>query len=63
MLKRVVLDLIKIENLFHLIMKSGGGGNFIISSSCVGLAESAGGCAPMCLDGYCVIYSFHRIEG
>lgn len=43
--------------------KSGGGGNFIISSSCVGLSVSGGSCYPMINDGYCLIYSFHKTHG
>lgn len=38
--------------------KSGGGGNFLISSSCVGYTNTVGTCCPFCLDGYTMIYCF-----
>jgi carnitine O-octanoyltransferase len=38
--------------------KSGGGGNFIISSSCLGFTNVNGGCAPMSTNGYTMIYCF-----
>lgn len=36
--------------------KSGGGGNFVISSSCLGYTNINGGCLPMCTNGYTMIY-------
>ena len=38
--------------------KSGGGGNFVISSSCLGFTNVNGGCAAMCTNGYTMIYCF-----
>ncbi len=38
--------------------KSGGDGNYIISSSCLGFTNSTGTCAAMCADGYSMIYCF-----
>lgn len=38
--------------------KSGGDGNFIISSSCIGFTNSLGLCAAMCENGYLMIYCF-----
>ena len=38
--------------------KSGGDGNFVISSSCVGFTNSLGCCAAMCQNGYSMIYCF-----
>lgn len=38
--------------------KSGGDGNFVISSSCLGFTNCVGTCGPMCLDGYSMIYAF-----
>ena len=38
--------------------RSGGDGNFVISSSCLGFSNCVGTCGPMCLDGYSMIYSF-----
>ena len=38
--------------------KSGGGGNFLISSSCVGYTDTLGVCAPFCTNGYTMIYCF-----
>ena len=38
--------------------KSGGGGNFHISSSCVGYSNVLGVCCPFCLNGYTMIYCF-----
>jgi carnitine O-octanoyltransferase len=38
--------------------KSGGGGNFLISSSCLGYTSVGGTCAPFCTDGYTMIYNF-----
>ncbi len=38
--------------------KSGGDGNFVISSSCLGFTNSQGTCAAMCSNGYSMIYSF-----
>ncbi len=38
--------------------KSGGDGNFVISSSCLGFTNSTGTCAAMCTDGYSMIYCF-----
>ena len=38
--------------------KSGGGGNFLISSSCVGYTNTVGTCCPFCVDGYTMIYCF-----
>ncbi len=38
--------------------KSGGGGNFLISSSCLGYTNVGGTCAPFCTDGYTMIYNF-----
>lgn len=37
--------------------KSGGNGNFILSTSCVGYSPIGGGVAPMCKDGYGVFYN------
>ncbi|CAF0810070.1 unnamed protein product [Didymodactylos carnosus] len=36
--------------------KSGGGGNFILSTSCLGFRTTCGGTAPMCSTGYGVFY-------
>lgn len=38
--------------------KSGGDGNFLISSSCVGYTNTLGTCCPFCLNGYTIIYCF-----
>ncbi len=38
--------------------KSGGDGNFVISSSCLGFSNSAGTCSAMCSNGYSMIYCF-----
>ena len=38
--------------------KSGGDGNFIISSSFLGFNNILGGCAPMCDNGYTLIYCY-----
>ncbi|CAF0706682.1 unnamed protein product [Brachionus calyciflorus] len=38
--------------------KSGGGGNFLISSSCVGYNNVVGTCCPFGLNGYTMIYCF-----
>ncbi|KAG8266558.1 hypothetical protein J6590_069531 [Homalodisca vitripennis] len=40
-----------------LYKKSGGGGNFILSTSLLGYSPTAGGVSPMCLNGYGVFYS------
>lgn len=40
-----------------LYFKSGGGGNFILSTSLSGYLAMGGGVSPMCLDGYGVFYS------
>lgn len=42
---------------------SGGGGNFILSTSTCGYTGMSGGTSPMCLDGYGCFYNFepHRI--
>ncbi|CAF3492794.1 unnamed protein product [Rotaria socialis] len=37
-------------------IKSGGSGNFILSTSCLGFTLSVGGTPPMCLNGYGVFY-------
>ncbi|CAF4750516.1 unnamed protein product [Rotaria sp. Silwood1] len=37
-------------------IKSGGSGNFILSTSCLGFGTSIGGTAPMCLNGYGIFY-------
>jgi carnitine O-octanoyltransferase len=37
-------------------MISGGSGNFILSTSCLGFGVTAGGTAPMCFNGYGVFY-------
>jgi len=37
---------------------SGGGGNFVLSTSCVGYTPLIGGVPPMCKDGYGFFYSF-----
>ncbi|KAE8740665.1 hypothetical protein FOCC_FOCC013813 [Frankliniella occidentalis] len=37
--------------------KSGGNGNFILSTSLVGYTPVGGGVAPMCLDGYGIFYN------
>ncbi|CAF4883392.1 unnamed protein product [Rotaria sp. Silwood1] len=37
-------------------IKSGGDGNFILSTSCLGFNTSLAGTAPMCLNGYGVFY-------
>ncbi|CAF3009700.1 unnamed protein product [Rotaria sp. Silwood2] len=39
-------------------IKSGGGGNFILSTSCIGFTITVGGTSPMCLNGYGVFYRF-----
>ena len=36
---------------------SGGGGNFVLSTSLVGYTPVGGGVAPMCLDGYGIFYN------
>ncbi|KAK3912117.1 Peroxisomal carnitine O-octanoyltransferase [Frankliniella fusca] len=38
-------------------VKSGGNGNFVLSTSLVGYTPVGGGVAPMCLDGYGVFYN------
>lgn len=38
--------------------KSGGDGNFFISTSCLGYTNSIGTCAAMCTDGYTMIYAY-----
>ena len=35
---------------------SGGSGNFILSTSCLGFGVTTGGTSPMCLNGYGVFY-------
>jgi len=40
-----------------LYMKSGGGGNFVLSTSTLGYSINVGFVAPMVLDGYGVFYS------
>lgn len=40
-----------------LYSKSGGGGNFVLSTSLSGYLPMGGGVSPMCLDGYGVFYS------
>lgn len=44
--------------------KSGGGGNYILSTSCLGYTPLIGGVAPMCANGYGLFYSIepHRIN-
>lgn len=37
--------------------KSGGGGNYILSTSCIGYTPVIGGVAPMCVNGYGSFYS------
>ena len=39
-----------------LIQNSGGDGNFLISSSCIGFTDMYGGCYPMATNGYAVLY-------
>ncbi|XP_054272282.1 peroxisomal carnitine O-octanoyltransferase-like isoform X1 [Macrosteles quadrilineatus] len=41
----------------QLFKKSGGGGNFTLSTSLLGYSPIGGGVAPMCFDGYGVFYS------
>jgi len=36
---------------------SGGGGNFVLSTSCVGYTPACGCVTPMCKDGYGFFYS------
>jgi carnitine O-octanoyltransferase len=36
--------------------KSGGDGNFLISSCCFGYSDTIAGCAPMSQDGYGIFY-------
>ena len=36
---------------------SGGGGNFVLSTSCVGFSKIIGGCPAMVKDGYGAFYS------
>ncbi|XP_005095716.1 peroxisomal carnitine O-octanoyltransferase isoform X2 [Aplysia californica] len=36
--------------------KSGGGGNYVLSTSCIGYTSVLGGVLPMCKDGYGVFY-------
>ncbi|XP_041367134.1 peroxisomal carnitine O-octanoyltransferase-like [Gigantopelta aegis] len=43
-------------------IKSGGAGNFVISSSFVGFTTVYGGVAPMCKDGYGIIYRIQDDE-
>lgn len=38
--------------------KSGGDGNYVLSSSCLGFTNTAGTCSAMCSNGYSMIYSF-----
>ncbi|KAJ1522943.1 hypothetical protein ONE63_002082 [Megalurothrips usitatus] len=38
-------------------VKSGGGGNFVLSTSLVGYTPVGGGVGPMCLDGYGIFYN------
>ncbi|XP_031570096.1 peroxisomal carnitine O-octanoyltransferase-like isoform X2 [Actinia tenebrosa] len=44
--------------------KSGGSGNYTLSTSCVGFTEIYGSCAPMVADGYGIFYSIeeHRFN-
>lgn len=44
--------------------KSGGGGNFTLSTSCSGYTSQTGGVAPMCKNGYGTFYSIenHRLN-
>lgn len=39
-----------------MITCSGGDGNFLISSSCLGFSDTYGGCYPMCKNGYGIFY-------
>lgn len=41
--------------------KSGGDGNFLISSSCVGYSNILGTCCPFGLNGYTMIYCFQTL--
>lgn len=41
---------------WHHLSFSGGGGNFILSTSCIGYTTVCGGVAPMCPHGYGVFY-------
>lgn len=58
------LYLIAVENDYEIpklytdpsYKKSGGFGNFVISSSCVGLVEQCGFVPPMIKDGYSIFY-------
>lgn len=38
------------------LLSSGGSGNFILSTSCLGFGVSMGCTPPMCLNGYGVFY-------
>ena len=38
--------------------KSGGDGNYILSSSCLGFTNYIGNCSPINLNGYSVFYCF-----
>lgn len=40
-----------------LLTYSGGGGNFVLSTSCLGYTAMVGFVGPMCLDGYATFYS------
>jgi hypothetical protein len=42
--------------VFNRLMFSGGSGNFILSTSCLGFGVTGGGTSPMCLNGYGVFY-------
>jgi hypothetical protein len=54
---------LKLKHDMIFVMISGGGGNFLISSSCVGYIDSLGGCSPFCRDGYTMIYCFSSKKG
>ena len=47
---------------FLFFVSSGGAGNFILSSSFVGFTTVYGGVAPMCKNGYGVIYRIQDDE-
>ena len=42
------------------VLSSGGSGNFILSTSCIGFSTTAGGTMAMCWNGYGVFYRFGK---
>lgn len=44
-------------SVFVVFVFSGGDGNFVLSTSCVGFSKIIGGCSAMVKDGYGAFYS------